>query len=78
MNSPKNTPENCQGFALVIALSLMAFVLLLLLSITTLVQVETQSAQISARSICIQKNIYDEKNHPKSNRDFVVLCLCSG
>ncbi|MDA8735813.1 hypothetical protein N9M57_00335 [Opitutales bacterium] len=47
MNSPKNTPENCQGFALVIALSLMAFVLLLLLSITTLVQVETQSAQIS-------------------------------
>lgn len=33
------------GFALVIALSLMAFVLLLLLSITTLVQVETQSAK---------------------------------
>ena len=48
MNSPKNTPENCQGFALVIALSLMAFVLLLLLlSITTLVQVETRSARIS-------------------------------
>jgi len=34
------------GFALVIALSLMAFVLLLLLSITTLVQVETQGSQI--------------------------------
>jgi hypothetical protein len=34
------------GFALVIALSLMAFVLLLLLSITTLVQVESRSAQI--------------------------------
>jgi type II secretory pathway component PulK len=34
------------GFALVIALSLMAFVLLLLLSITTLVQVESQSAAI--------------------------------
>jgi Tfp pilus assembly protein PilX len=33
------------GFALVIALSLMAFVLLLLLSITTLVQVESRSAQ---------------------------------
>jgi hypothetical protein len=32
------------GFALVIALSLMAFILLLLLSITTLVQVETRSA----------------------------------
>ena len=37
MNPPKNIPENCQGFALIIALSLMAFVLLLLLSITTLV-----------------------------------------
>jgi hypothetical protein len=34
------------GFALVIALSLMAFVLLLLLSITTLVQVESQGAAI--------------------------------
>jgi hypothetical protein len=36
------------GFALVIALSLMAFVLLLLLSITTLVQVETRSAAIAS------------------------------
>jgi hypothetical protein len=36
------------GFALVIALSLMAFVLLLLLSITTLVQVETRSASIAS------------------------------
>jgi hypothetical protein len=35
-----------RGFALVIALSLMAFVLLLLLSITTMVQVETKTAQI--------------------------------
>jgi hypothetical protein len=34
------------GFALVIALSLMAFVLLLLLSITTLVQVESQGAAV--------------------------------
>jgi len=34
------------GFALVIALSLMAFVLLLLLSITTLVQVDSQGAAI--------------------------------
>jgi hypothetical protein len=34
------------GFALVIALSLMAFVLLLLLSITTLVQVESRSSRI--------------------------------
>jgi hypothetical protein len=43
------------GFALVIALSLMAFVLLLLLSITTLVQVETANStqakdQLSARN----------------------------
>ena len=35
------------GFALVVALGLMAFVLLLLLSITTLVQVESQSAGIA-------------------------------
>lgn len=35
------------GFALIIALSLMSFVLLLLLSITTLVQVETRSAKIN-------------------------------
>ncbi|MDG1300414.1 MAG: hypothetical protein P8R37_02370 [Opitutae bacterium] len=42
--SRKQEPSG--GFALVIALSLMAFVLLLLLSITTLVQVESQSAAI--------------------------------
>ena len=45
--APHNT-ENRQGFALVVALSLMAFVLLLLLSISTLVQVETRSAEVSA------------------------------
>lgn len=56
MNSPKNTPENCQGFALVIALSLMAFVLLLLLSITTLVQVETRSARISVTQTEAEQN----------------------
>jgi len=39
-----------QGFALVLALSLMAFILLLLLSVTTLVQVETRSAN-SSRSL---------------------------
>jgi hypothetical protein len=39
------------GFALVIALSLMAFVLLLLLSITTLVQVETQGSQIQMQQV---------------------------
>ena len=40
-----HTHTNRSGFALVIALGLMAFVLLLLLSITTLVQVETRSSQ---------------------------------
>jgi hypothetical protein len=40
-----------QGFALVIALSLMAFVLLLILSISTLVQVEITSANTSAARI---------------------------
>ena len=44
--SPSSSRQPCSGFALVIALSLMAFVLLLLLSITTLVQVEAQSSQI--------------------------------
>jgi len=48
--SPFYTSQQRQssgGFALVIALSLMAFVLLLLLSITTLVQVESRSAKTS-------------------------------
>ncbi len=40
----KKFPSSQRGFALVIALSLMAFVLLLILSISTLVQVESQSA----------------------------------
>jgi hypothetical protein len=44
------------GFALVIALSLMAFVLLLLLSITTLVQVETTSAEIAKTRLVAQQN----------------------
>ena len=53
--SPSPTAPK-QGFALIIALSLMAFVLLLLLSITTLVQVETQSAQISVARMEAQQN----------------------
>jgi len=44
------------GFALVIALSLMAFVLLLLLSITTLVQVETASAETAQRRLIAEQN----------------------
>ncbi len=41
----KLSPRSADGFALVIALGLMAFVLLLLLSMTTLVQVESRGAQ---------------------------------
>ena len=44
------------GFALVIALSLMAFVLLLLLSISTLVQVETRSADTQKEKLEAQQN----------------------
>jgi hypothetical protein len=44
------------GFALVIALSLMAFVLLLLLSISTLVQVEQKSAAISKSRLIAREN----------------------
>jgi hypothetical protein len=49
-----NTPT--QGFALVIALSLMAFVLLLLLSITTLTHVETNSSKISQNQLLARQN----------------------
>lgn len=48
--------RSSDGFALVIALSLMSFVLLLLLSITTLVRVETQSALISSTQIEAEQN----------------------
>jgi len=50
-------PSHAQGgFALIIALSLMAFVLLLLLSITTLVQVETTSAGIAQTRLIAEQN----------------------
>jgi hypothetical protein len=45
-----------RGYALVIALGLMAFILLLLLSITTLVQVETQSSAIQVSRMKAQQN----------------------
>lgn len=50
----KQTPNS--GFALVVALSLMAFVLLLLISMTTLVQVETESAQGTKATEQAQQN----------------------
>ena len=43
--------RNPSGFALVIALSLMAFILLLVLSISTLIEVETRSAQINLHTL---------------------------
>ena len=60
MHSPFTSPSNRQhsqgGFALVIALSLMAFVLLLLLSITTLVRVESQGAAITLERLRAEQN----------------------
>lgn len=50
------SPSKNHGFALVIALSLMAFVLLLLLSITTLVQVESGVASTSKRTLEARMN----------------------
>lgn len=44
-------PNRNQGFALVISLSLIAFVLLLILSMSTLVRVESQSARISKAKV---------------------------
>jgi len=52
----KHRPAPNHGFALVIALSLMAFILLLILSITTLVRVETQSANIQLAQLKARMN----------------------
>lgn len=54
--STKKQNNREHGFALVIALSLMAFVLLLILSITTFVQVETQSSAISKNTLEARSN----------------------
>lgn len=45
-----------KGFALVISLTLMSFVLMLLLSLSLLVQVELQSAQISLKRLIAKEN----------------------
>ncbi|MEC8332489.1 MAG: hypothetical protein VXZ83_00005 [Verrucomicrobiota bacterium] len=52
----KHRPASTHGFALVVALSLMAFILLLILSITTLVRVETQSANIQLAQLEARMN----------------------
>ena len=50
------TAQARSGFALVIALSLMAFVLLLILSITSFVAVEQQSANIAKQQLAAKQN----------------------
>ena len=50
------TAQARSGFALVIALSLMAFVLLLILSITSFVVVEQQSANIAKQQLTAKQN----------------------
>lgn len=50
------TAQARSGFALVIALSLMAFVLLLILSITSFVVVEQQSANIAKQQLAAKQN----------------------
>ncbi len=47
---------NRSGFALVIALSLMAFILLLVLSLTTLVRVESRSSSIATDRLSARQN----------------------
>jgi len=51
-----DTMRRQNGFALVIALSLMAFVLLLVLSITSFVVVEQQSANIAKQQLAAKQN----------------------
>lgn len=53
---PQKSVKNQKGFALVISLSLMAFMLLLVLSLSTLVQVESRSASISRDHLVARLN----------------------
>ena len=53
--SPK-VQSHKRGFAVIIALTLMAFIVLLLLSMTTLVRVETQTADISKSQLIARQN----------------------
>jgi len=53
---PVHRSSNRGGFALVVALSLMAFVLLLLLSFSTLVTVEMSNAQLTKKQLLAREN----------------------
>ncbi len=57
MTSSSTNARTC-GFALVIALGMMAFVLVLVLSITTLVQVETASSQTDIQRLGAEQNAF--------------------
>lgn len=54
--SPRDASARRGGFALVIALSLMAFILVLLLTLTSLVRVETSSAQNQLAQLQARQN----------------------
>lgn len=54
--SPISSNSSPKGFALVIALSLMAFIVVLLLSITTLVRVETSASETSLARVSARQN----------------------
>lgn len=53
---PNTLSTSRQGFALILALSMMAFVLLLVLSITTLTQVETRAAHTHLQTVQAREN----------------------
>ncbi|MGB0289587.1 MAG: hypothetical protein ACPGC0_00140, partial [Opitutales bacterium] len=56
MNVACQSQTQRKGFALVIALSLMAFLLLLLIGLSALVQVESQSTKINAYKLEAEQN----------------------
>ena len=56
ISTPKSPSANPRGIALVIALSLMSFVLLLVLSLSTLLQVENSTATTSAAQLEARMN----------------------
>ncbi|WPJ97019.1 hypothetical protein SH580_04770 [Coraliomargarita algicola] len=58
VNNPTFMPvkNSCDGFALILALALMAFVLLLLLSVSTLLRVESSVSQASLQRMHTEQN----------------------
>jgi len=56
MPLPRSQPPASKGFALVVALSLMAFMVLLILTLSALVQVESQSSELSLKQMEARQN----------------------